>query len=590
MVPQSVSVSADPETLFMQAQARFAAGDAAGALTLLDRFPAVIAEEPLVLHLRALALKKAGRLDEAQAAFERAQAAAPFDPEILNNRANLLLQVGEAEAALPLYAEALRLKPGYREARFNRMVALQAVGRLTEALALADAMIADNGGARVHAVRGAILLALERHADAADAFERAIGPAGAATALPGRARVALERGEASAADWYRRAHAAAPGDRDILIGLADALEAEGDPGGIALLRARVAAAPDWVAGHERLARMRAEAGEADFADHYQAALNEAGDQQALRLSLARVLAGADHHAEAVAALAPLPENPALAATRAFYLGEAGDPAAGLALLDGREDAESLVIAGRLALATGELDKAVMLLGRAVALEPGRITAWAHCELAWRAVGDPRAAWLSGQAGLISTRAIGLPDGALGEVAAMLRGLHRTRAFPVGQSLRGGTQTRGRLFLRREPEIARLHAALTAAVADHVAALPPADPRHPLLKHRGATMGIAGSWSVRLTASGFHVHHIHSEGLMSSACYIALPDGIAGSATRDGWLEIGLPPASLNLALEPIATIEPAPGRLALFPSYLYHGTRPFAEGERLTVAFDIVPR
>jgi hypothetical protein len=30
-----------------------------------------------------------------------------------------------------------------------------------------------------------------------------------------------------------------------------------------------------------------------------------------------------------------------------------------------------------------------------------------------------------------------------------------------------------------------------------------------------------------------------------------------------------------------------PGRMALFPSYLFHGTRPFSEGERLTVAFDV---
>jgi hypothetical protein len=40
-------------------------------------------------------------------------------------------------------------------------------------------------------------------------------------------------------------------------------------------------------------------------------------------------------------------------------------------------------------------------------------------------------------------------------------------------------------------------------------------------------------------------------------------------------------------LPPFRTIEPKPGRLALFPSYMWHGTRPFAEGERMTVAFDV---
>jgi len=27
----------------------------------------------------------------------------------------------------------------------------------------------------------------------------------------------------------------------------------------------------------------------------------------------------------------------------------------------------------------------------------------------------------------------------------------------------------------------------------------------------------------------------------------------------------------------------------LFPSFLFHGTRPFSAGERLSVAFDLVP-
>jgi hypothetical protein len=37
-------------------------------------------------------------------------------------------------------------------------------------------------------------------------------------------------------------------------------------------------------------------------------------------------------------------------------------------------------------------------------------------------------------------------------------------------------------------------------------------------------------------------------------------------------------------------LRPVPGRLALFPSYLWHGTVPFSDAEpRLTVAFDMKP-
>jgi hypothetical protein len=41
-----------------------------------------------------------------------------------------------------------------------------------------------------------------------------------------------------------------------------------------------------------------------------------------------------------------------------------------------------------------------------------------------------------------------------------------------------------------------------------------------------------------------------------------------------------------LDLAPLKIVEPRAGGLILFPSYLYHGTRPFCAGERLTVAFD----
>jgi hypothetical protein len=41
-------------------------------------------------------------------------------------------------------------------------------------------------------------------------------------------------------------------------------------------------------------------------------------------------------------------------------------------------------------------------------------------------------------------------------------------------------------------------------------------------------------------------------------------------------------------LQPLALLPPEPGTLVLFPSYLFHGTRPFAAGERLTAAFDVV--
>jgi hypothetical protein len=95
----------------------------------------------------------------------------------------------------------------------------------------------------------------------------------------------------------------------------------------------------------------------------------------------------------------------------------------------------------------------------------------------------------------------------------------------------------------------------------------------------------GSWSVRLVGGGFHANHVHPMGWLSSALYIALPPDLGKE--QAGWLTLGEPQAELNLDLPPHRMVEPKPGRLALFPSWMWHGTRPFGEGERLTVAFDV---
>lgn len=100
---------------------------------------------------------------------------------------------------------------------------------------------------------------------------------------------------------------------------------------------------------------------------------------------------------------------------------------------------------------------------------------------------------------------------------------------------------------------------------------------------------SGSWSVRLGGGGHHANHVHPQGWISSALYVALPPKNAGDAPDAGWLTLGEPQAALGLALPPSRMVEPVPGRLILFPSWLWHGTRPFGEGERLTVAFDVAP-
>lgn len=211
--------------------------------------------------------------------------------------------------------------------------------------------------------------------------------------------------------------------------------------------------------------------------------------------------------------------------------------------------------------------------------------WPYAASAWRLTGDSRSQWLEG-----GDRFVGIYEMAdrlppLDELAATLRQLHTSTGQPLAQSVRGGTQTDGHLFHRIEPTIVQLREAIREAIVEHTQRLPPIDPAHPLLRYRPQKITFSGAWSVRLQAGGCHANHVHPMGWLSSAFYVVLPPDLGRE--HAGWLTLGEPQAELQLGLPPTRLIEPKPGRLVLFPSYMWHGTRPFSEGERLTVAFDV---
>jgi hypothetical protein len=98
--------------------------------------------------------------------------------------------------------------------------------------------------------------------------------------------------------------------------------------------------------------------------------------------------------------------------------------------------------------------------------------------------------------------------------------------------------------------------------------------------------IASAWSVRLNGGGFHLNHVHPEGWLSSAFYVRLPKVASG---HEGWLQFGEPGPPTSPKLDADHLVQPQAGMLVLFPSYMWHGTVPFAGCEkRLTCAFDIV--
>ncbi len=411
------------------------------------------------------------------------------------------------------------------------------------------------------------------------------------------AQIRYERGY-DAAPLFAHALALAPGNRDALRNLA---LADASSGRMAQAQERLAAAlaqtPDWLEGQRILASLRYTGGEAkDYDAGYQAALAVLPAHPGLWLGLFACVAQHRDWPRAGAILEKaaqaLGETKNILAARLFMAGETGDIAASEHLI-ARAQAlnDDFVQMARLRhhLRRGAYGEALAV---ALPLTAGRNAGqvWPYVSTLWRLTGDPRAAWLDGDPPLIGTYDPGLSAEELAALAEALRGLHLAHLPYAEQSVRHGTQTDRSVLLRHEPIFERTRARLMASVREHIAALPPPDPSHPLLGRPRDAFAIAGSWSVRLGAGGHNVTHSHPAGWLSSAFYVSLPDPAAMGAPPAGHLHLGAPPPELRLDLPHYASLAPTAGRLVLFPSTMWHGTAPIAGGERLNIAFDVIPR
>ena len=400
---------------------------------------------------------------------------------------------------------------------------------------------------------------------------------------------ALTDGRPDAAAMFRRAIDADPGNPSLILGEAEALLLAGDPDPTGRLKSVLQRAPEWPEGHSALAAIRWELGDqSGFADSFRSALRAHPRNPALWNAYLHTLAGVEQYSAAADAALEARryfDVPALRLIEASNRGMSGDDDAVESLLNSvpaSRERDQTEVRHRIRLQ--DFAAANLIVDRLIAAPDADLSAWAIAEVVWRKTSDPRWSWLAGASEIIAKSRLSYSPEQLERLATTLTRLHRQQRQPVGQSVRGGTQTRGRLLDRQDAEIVALREALQAAVDSYRAHLPPLDMRHPLLRHRDRRLRVDGGWSVRLLDSGFHVPHLHPAGVLSSAFYVRLP--ALDRSAREGWLELGRPPRDLRMDLDPLATVEPEVGSLVLFPSYLYHGTRPFGSGERLSVAFD----
>lgn len=183
-------------------------------------------------------------------------------------------------------------------------------------------------------------------------------------------------------------------------------------------------------------------------------------------------------------------------------------------------------------------------------------------------------------------------GTQSEFLSLLESEVKTRqsggGHPLGQSLRGGTQTVQDLRFADSRVIQDFFQALSRPIKEYISRMPD-NTEHPLFRRKRAAYRLTGAWSVTLSGKGFHVNHIHPEGWISSSFYISVPEGTDKREDKAGWIKFGEPPFAVP-GMSYDKAIGPKSGQLVLFPSYMWHGTIPITDGAtRIALPFDAVP-
>jgi len=246
------------------------------------------------------------------------------------------------------------------------------------------------------------------------------------------------------------------------------------------------------------------------------------------------------------------------------------------------------------LAQGKADLALEKARKGLAFSPENQSLWGWAATAARAVGDPLYGQLYDYDAMVGVYDIEAPagwdslDAYLADLGAALNRIHLFNEHPSSQSLRHGSQTTYRLTGSDDPAIKAFFKAIDAPIRQHMAGMGAGT--DPARTRNTGKYRIEGAWSVRLKPGGFHKDHFHPEGWLSSAFYVETPDSALDSAEKQGWIRFGQPPFATQPALPAEHYVRPKPGRLVLFPSYMWHGTVPFTTDERrLTIAFDALP-
>jgi Flp pilus assembly protein TadD len=451
--------------------------------------------------------------------------------------------------------------------------ALRGQHRFAEAeTAYREAIAKNQRSAIAHHNLGAMYAQLDRADEALAELTKAkqLGASGYEVALnTAHALFKLDRFDAAEAA-YVEAVRLAPGNIDAQRSLSRLRFMRGDPAFARDLRAAMALHPR----DDRLQLTLADV------------LRTSGDLEGAESQLRQVLAHRPDHPHFHAALAAVYVDGARFVEAESHARIAARGLSGVAAI-----CELLVM---ICLALGKSDEAMSYIQPQRARNPFEQRWIAYEASARRLSQNPRYVELYDYDRFVKTYDLNPPPGWESMVqfnaalAAVLEQRHRFVLHPFDQSLRHGSQTSRSLLADPDPSIKALLNAFSEPLADYVHSIGTRSD-HPLTARNKQRAVIDKCWSVRLLREGFHVSHVHPEGWISSAYYVDVPSETEDFDAKSGWIKFGEPRVLIPGAT-PELLVQPKPGRLVLFPSYMWHGTTALRESRpRLTVAFDAVP-
>ena len=551
---------------------------------VLARVLAAHPDEPDGLQLLGLVREHQGRAAEAEQLLRRSLSARPKQPHVQVHLGRILAETGKHREAIDLLQAAVQAQPDL----FDGFVVLAQVQVTVGDLATAE----ENYRSALRFVPdspvtllglGVLLNQTRRPAEA----EPVLRAAAANTARPPSWQAKVARSLGLSLDLQGKSE--------------DALEA---------WQRAIALDPTDAQAHRELNALLYRLGRTqEFLASYDAAaqslpVSRAAERGALLLQKAGFLIDAERFAEArdcfaqLAKVAPQsagPQNGLAAAYAGLGQLEASVGAYEKSLAMAPDDAATKIRLACVLLQAGEARRALNLTEEAVPRAAMDQAALAVHELALRANSDPRAEHLADYERHVQIFDLEPPPGfsSMAEFNAALNAhldtMHTDLREHVDQTLRHGTQTAPSLLEGRHALLGALRQRMEEAVRTYISRMPQDDGGHPLTGRRGTGFSFAGSWSSRLHDQGFHANHVHPRGWISSCYYVAVPDVVLDGSARQGWIKFGEP--SFRTPMPMLRrTVQPAPGRLVLFPSYMWHGTIPFhATAARTTIAFDAVP-